>query len=689
MGKKGILKAGVVLGGQYEILKEIGEGGMSYVYLARDNHLNKQWAVKEIKNDGSKSTETLLKSLEREANILKDVDHPVIPRIVDIVKYSGTICVIMDFIEGENLGDRLKQVGALDQEQVIEWSLELASALDYLHNRKPPIIYRDMKPSNVMIKPDDAGVKLIDFGTAKEYTIENNADTTALGTRGYAAPEQFGDSQGRGIYKTDARTDIYNLGATMYHMVTGRNPQEPPYEMVPIRQVNPALSTGLERIILKCTRPNPNDRYQNCSELIYALEHYTELDDSYRKSNRNKVILFGASVLLTIVFGTLAIVGKSGITRLNNNTYASHIDEGNSYKITKEYDKAEAEYEEAYGLLSDKPEAYLQLINLYVDKFRTSTADDPKQELNDNLAKIAAKIKNSGAKKDPELMFNLGKAYYVDAASYDLAAQYFGEVKKMDDDTYSTLAGYYYSIAAAKAGTASDADKAQLASDINSFADYNMSHFDVTDEQRYINYNILGQYYLTNLNEENVEKAETVLTQAENDLGSYNGENLSDYDCSFSDYLAQIYKYEGKTESAKTYCQKVINYMQSSIGGDFTGSSGNSKNYISNYVNKVCMMAELYAAEDDVDSALKTYREAEEYLGVNGYNVSKVYTEHLDYLYNLYSAKNQNVTKWSKTEKDTILAVYNAGSKVEGIDKGTWTQRKSDMEAIKSSGEGK
>ena len=93
----------------------------------------------------------------------------------------------------------------------------------------PPIIYRDMKPSNVMIKPE-GGVKLIDFGTAKEYEIENNADTTALGTRGYAAPEQFGDSKGRGIYNTDARTDIYNLGATLYHIVTGKNPCEPPYE---------------------------------------------------------------------------------------------------------------------------------------------------------------------------------------------------------------------------------------------------------------------------------------------------------------------------------------------------------------------------------------------------------------------------------------------------------------------------
>ena len=226
---------GTVLDGKYEILKKVGQGGMSIVYLAMDNRLNKQWAVKEIKNDGSKSTATLLKSLEREANILKDVDHPVLPRIVDIINENGTIYVVMDFVEGKPLSDVLKAEGAQDQNKVIEWGRALASALDYLHSMNPPIIYRDMKPSNVMLKPDGS-VKLIDFGTAKEYIVENNADTTALGTRGYAAPEQFGDSQGRGIYNTDARTDIYNLGATLYHLVTGKNPCEPPYEIKPIRQ---------------------------------------------------------------------------------------------------------------------------------------------------------------------------------------------------------------------------------------------------------------------------------------------------------------------------------------------------------------------------------------------------------------------------------------------------------------------
>ena len=359
-------KEGTVLDGKYEILAEVGRGGMSIVYLARDKRLNKQWAVKEIKNDGKKSAKTLLKGLEREANILKNVDHPVLPRIVDIINQDGTIYVVMDYIEGDTIQDRLKKEGAQPQELVVEWGLQLASALNYLHNMNPPVIYRDMKPSNVMIKPE-GGVKLIDFGTAKEYEIENNADTTALGTRGYAAPEQFGDSKGRGIYNTDARTDIYNLGATLYHIVTGKNPCEPPYEIKPIREWNPMLSSGLEKIILKCTQADPNDRYQNCTELMYALEHYDELDDSYRKKNKKKLVLFAATVALAVVSGITAGIGHSGMQRIRLNNYNQYIENGMNYCREENYEAGTAEFKKAIELDGSEEKAYEQYIQAYID----------------------------------------------------------------------------------------------------------------------------------------------------------------------------------------------------------------------------------------------------------------------------------------------------------------------------------
>ena len=139
-----------------------------------------------------------------------------------------------------------------------------------------------MKPSNIMLKPD-GNLTLIDFGTAREFKEKNLADTVCLGTIGCAAPEQFGR-----MGQTDARTDIYCLGATLYHLVTGQDPSAPPYEIGPIRQINPALSDGLERIIRKCTRRNPEDRYQSCAELMYALKHYDEIDEVYQKKQKKK-----------------------------------------------------------------------------------------------------------------------------------------------------------------------------------------------------------------------------------------------------------------------------------------------------------------------------------------------------------------------------------------------------------------
>lgn len=275
---------GSVIDGKYEILKLIGKGGMSRVYLAMDKRLNKQWAVKEIqKNARDKNNSIVVASAIAEANMIKKLDHPSLPRIVDIIDAGNVIYVVMDYIEGEPLSKILDKEGAQPQELVIEWAKELCGVLQYLHTREPAIIYRDMKPANVMLKPDGS-LKLIDFGIAREYKMGNAEDTTSLGTRGYAAPEQFG---GKG--QTDARTDIYCLGVTLYHLVTGKNPCEPPYELYPIRHWNPALSSGFEYIIQKCTQVDPINRYQSCAELLYDLEHYNQKDVDYKIEQQKKL----------------------------------------------------------------------------------------------------------------------------------------------------------------------------------------------------------------------------------------------------------------------------------------------------------------------------------------------------------------------------------------------------------------
>ncbi len=685
-----MLKEGTVLDEKYEILRQIGEGGMSIVYLARNNRMNMQLAVKEIKNDGSKSTEILLKGLEREANILKDVDHPVIPRIIDIVKHAGTICVVMDFIEGENLADKLKEVERFSQEQVIEWGLELASALEYLHSMDPPIIYRDMKPSNVMLKPD-GGVKLIDFGTAKTYDIENNADTTALGTRGYAAPEQFGDAQGRGIYKTDARTDIYNLGATLYHMVTGKNPQEPPYEMVPIREVDPMLSTGLEQIILKCTKPNPNERYQSCSELIYALEHYTELDDSYIKANKKKVTIFAVTVALTLISAVIALFGKFGIDKVASDNYIAYIEKGNGFKTDGLYSAAATEYKKAFELDGTDADAYVKYIDTFIDSSKaTNEKGESELKLEDGLNTVANRVKNKygDVDKNNEVLYKLGLTYFTEINDYGAAAKYFKMVDK-EDEYYGELADYYGSIALILSST--NVNVNELIDKVNGFASYNISSFTNDNEQKFQNYKTVGKIYVSYLNTNGVpEQAESVMSQAVKDLADYTGENLADYYYEYNSDLAEIYYTlaekagdESNYRLALNYYEEVLSQIEGKISVNEDTDNESIKGLIQAYVNNECRVADIYAKLGDSDAALKVYEDTEAAMGEGNTYAVKVYSEHLNYLYTIYEQKQKDPGKWTPKQVETILAVYQKGNKIEGISANpNWIKRSSVMDGL-------
>ncbi|MEG1551553.1 MAG: serine/threonine-protein kinase, partial [Oscillospiraceae bacterium] len=371
---------GSVIEGRYEILKLIGKGGMSKVYLAMDKRLNnKQWAVKEIeKNVRDKNNEVIIQSAVAEANMIKRLDHHSLPRIVDIINNTNVIYVIMDYIEGQPLDKVLDEYGAQPQDLVIDWAKQLCDVLDYLHTRKPAIIYRDMKPANIMLKPE-GNIKLIDFGIAREFKEQNLADTVCLGTKGYAAPEQFG---GKG--QTDQRTDVYCLGVTLYHLVTGKNPSEPPYELYPIRHWNAALSGGLERIIQKCTQLNPDDRYQSCAELLYALNHYEEIDDVYKNKQKEKLrnfcIVAGASIGCLLV-GLFGLIMR---TQTNNADYKNNIQLAE--KAATDTEKANY-YIKAINIKPTEHEGYLGLIDAYKydASFITTEEEQFQKTIKENL----------------------------------------------------------------------------------------------------------------------------------------------------------------------------------------------------------------------------------------------------------------------------------------------------------------
>lgn len=312
---------GTVIDGKYEILKQIGKGGMSTVYLAMDKRLNKQWAVKEISRKGfGKNNEEIVNEVPADAEMMKALDHPAIPTIVDIIDHRDNefIYVVMDYVEGESLDKVLAEYGAQPQDMVIDWAKQICDAFSYLHSQKPPIIYRDMKPANVMLKPE-GNIKIIDFGIAREYKEGNLADTTVLGTKGYASPEHYGGRQ------TDEKSDIYTLGMTMHHLLTGVDPRPADYIYAPIRQWNPELSGGLERIIDKCVSPDPKDRYQNCNELLYALDHYTEEEDSFKKKQKRKLASFVVSISLAVIFAISGLVTNNLATNAENNNYDTLI----------------------------------------------------------------------------------------------------------------------------------------------------------------------------------------------------------------------------------------------------------------------------------------------------------------------------------------------------------------------------
>ena len=395
-----MLELGTIIDDKYKILNKIGEGGMSIVYLAMNERANKQWAIKEVRKKGVENYEVIKQGQIVETNMLKQLNHPNLPSIIDVIDEEDTFLIVMDYIEGNPLSRRIEENGAQPYEEVIEWSKQLCDVLGYLHSRKPPIIYRDMKPSNVMLKPDGT-VMLIDFGTAREFKEKSVEDTTCLGTQGYAAPEQFG---GRG--QTDARTDVYCLGATMYHLVTGHNPSEPPYEMYPIRHWNPLLSSGLEKIIIKCTQRNPDDRFESCGELYYALKHYKEAEDEYQKTQNRRWTLFVATVSLSVIFGIFAFLCNFGIHKATENNYGVYMEYANTaIEAIEKYEY----YKKAIELDPANKEAYLSMIEaMRIDGIFT-------EEENKIIRSVMALGKGALSKNPDayyEVAYQLGIMYY-------------------------------------------------------------------------------------------------------------------------------------------------------------------------------------------------------------------------------------------------------------------------------------
>src|SRR5438094_86300 len=275
------LAAGKVLNSRYEIVRRIGGGGMGAVYLAKDRNLgDAPRAVKEMIESHLDDTqhEKAIADFKRESLLLTSLEHPSIPTVYDYFyeEESERFYLVMKFIPGSDLASRLRASpgGRIDELTVTEWGVQVADVLHYLHTRPQAIIYRDLKPANLMFDSNLSRIMLIDFGIAR-WVNKKEKGVTAVGTMGYAPPELFSG-------QADARVDIYSLGATMFHLLTGSDPQDNPLLIFDFtknprpRQINPQLSSEIEQLLIRAVEYKPEHRFQTGAEMRDAMATHLE-----------------------------------------------------------------------------------------------------------------------------------------------------------------------------------------------------------------------------------------------------------------------------------------------------------------------------------------------------------------------------------------------------------------------------
>lgn len=269
--------------GKYTMIRHLGSGGEGAVYLAQDEDLHRLVAVKRLCGFSGESG-----AEKREAELLRQFGHPMLPVIYELL-WDEAWYLVMEYIPGITLRGYIDRNGCVREDQACAWMTQLLDVTEYFHSRKPPVIYRDFKPDNIMVCPD-GHLRLVDFGSAAIRNYGAEACSVMAATPGYAAPEQLGKGVGRrasgracgrygknagtgmeGRIYADERSDIYALGMILYYMVTGADPARPPYTALSIRDYQPLLSDALEKVIRKCVDDNPGHRYQMAEEVQRAL----------------------------------------------------------------------------------------------------------------------------------------------------------------------------------------------------------------------------------------------------------------------------------------------------------------------------------------------------------------------------------------------------------------------------------
>lgn len=335
----------------YKIVRKLGEGGGGIVYLAYHTRLQKQVVLKEIKNSHK------IKNCRREVDILKGLHHTYLPEVYDFIEIDGHLYTVMSYIPGKSFQQLVQEGHRFKQSQLRRWGMQLCSALDYLHNQKPPIIHSDIKPANIMLTPQ-GNICLIDFN------ISFFLDGTAIVgyTHGYSSPEQksiaFHENK-EGIV-VDDKTDIYSVGAVFYYLITGEKINYENNDLINRELLEKKVSQSFANIIYRAIAYKKEDRFQSANEMLKAFRQIPQNDKRYQKvvkMHKISMITAGSLLVVSIVLGGLGI-HELKLEKVEK--YNSLVQQQINYRQKKNYKKEEKAYKEAIKIIPDSLESYYQ-----------------------------------------------------------------------------------------------------------------------------------------------------------------------------------------------------------------------------------------------------------------------------------------------------------------------------------------
>lgn len=432
----------------YEVIAQIGMGNSGIVYKARHRNLDKFVVLKKIKANAINIADN-----RAEADVLKNLKHAYLPQVMDFVEDNGDIYTVMEFISGNSFKQYLDAGTAFPEKSEIIWMKQVAATLCYLHNQKPPIIHSDLKPGNIMLT-NSGNVCLIDFNIS--FSLGGNGFVNGY-TKNYASPEQirawkYNQTQPNPSLrkKIDKRSDIYSMGATFYHIVTGSKPMPDDNGYVQdIREKKPEMNQLFGAVIMKCLEPDLKKRYQRAEDVLYDLQTMAQRSKEYRSLLRKQKIISGVLAGGMVLFAGLALAGYFRIDSEKMVRYEDNVAQEEKCIKNGDYDQLDEYYQQAVKLYPGKMDAYLQKA---LALNRQKEYEDCINFINTNILNSKS-VMNDGS--EDSVYYLLGDCY-SQLEDYEQAAEYYNSAIEANPEN-----GNYYRDGAIMEAYCGNTDKAQ------------------------------------------------------------------------------------------------------------------------------------------------------------------------------------------------------------------------------------